>query len=129
MSKKALTIYKASAGSGKTFMLTRHYLTLALETEKNYTHILAITFTRKATAEMRQRIVDELRLLSSNISQSEHAKYISKELDISLELQIRSQKLLSSILHDYSNFSITTSINFQRIIRSLARELDCRIQN
>lgn len=125
MSKKALTIYKASAGSGKTFMLTRHYLTLALETEKNYTHILAITFTRKATAEMRQRIVDELRLLSSNISQSEHAKYISKELDISLEeLQIRSQKLLSSILHDYSNFSITTIDQFfQRIIRSLAREL------
>ena len=76
---------------------------------------------------MRQRIVDELRLLSSNISQSEHAKYISKELDISLEeLQIRSQKLLSSILHDYSNFSITTIDQFfQRIIRSLARELDC----
>ncbi|HOG19820.1 MAG TPA: UvrD-helicase domain-containing protein [Salinivirgaceae bacterium] len=125
MTKKALTIYKASAGSGKTFMLTRHYLTLALETEKNYTHILAITFTRKATAEMRQRIVDELKLLSSNISQSEHAEYISKELGINLdELQIRSQKLLSSILHDYSNFSITTIDQFfQRIIRSLAREL------
>ena len=125
MTKKALTIYKASAGSGKTFMLTRHYLTLALESEKNYTHILAITFTRKATAEMRQRIVDELKLLSSNISQSEHAEYISKELGISLdELQVRSQKLLSSILHDYSNFSITTIDQFfQRIIRSLAREL------
>ncbi len=125
MDKKALTIYKASAGSGKTFMLTRHYLSLALESENNYKHILAITFTRKATAEMRQRIIGELKLLSSETTKSEHAEYIKNELNISLnELKARSQKLLSSILHDYSNFSITTIDQFfQRIIRSLTREL------
>lgn len=125
MAKKALTIYKASAGSGKTFMLTRHYLTLALETEKKYTQILAITFTRKATAEMRQRIVEELKNLATQNKKSTIGEYIKQELEIDDKtLQERAKKLLTNILHDYSNFSITTIDQFfQRIIRSLTREL------
>jgi ATP-dependent exoDNAse (exonuclease V) beta subunit len=125
LEKKSLTLYKASAGSGKTFRLTQHYLSLALASDKNYTRILAITFTRKATAEMRQRIVAELKVLSATPEKSQHAKTLADELNIGLpELQLRAQKLLPAILHDYSNFSITTIDQFfQRIIRSLTREL------
>ncbi len=125
MEHKALTIYKASAGSGKTFKLTQHYLSLALATEKNYQRILAITFTRKATAEMRQRIVAELLLLSHDPKASSHTQTLTTELEISQdELQARASKLLPAILHDYSNFSVTTIDQFfQRIIRNLTREM------
>ncbi|MDY0280263.1 MAG: UvrD-helicase domain-containing protein, partial [Salinivirgaceae bacterium] len=125
MEKKSLTIYKASAGSGKTFKLTQHYLSLALCSEKNYSQILAITFTRKATAEMRKRIIDELEFLSKEPSKSDHCETLCAELKIDVqEIQSRARKLLSAIIHDYSNFSVTTIDQFfQRIIRSLTREL------
>ena len=125
MEKKSLTIYKASAGSGKTFKLTQHYLSLALCSEKNYARILAITFTRKATAEMRKRIIDELVLLAKEPSKSDHCETLRSELGIDeQEIQLRADRLLSAIIHDYSNFSVTTIDQFfQRIIRSLTREL------
>ena len=125
MSHKSLTIYKASAGSGKTYKLTQHYLSLALSADKKYTKILAITFTRKATAEMRKRIVDELSILAGNPQKSAHAETLCSELEIDLiEIQQRASKLLASIIHDYSNFSVTTIDQFfQRIIRSVTKEL------
>lgn len=52
-----LTIYKASAGSGKTFRLVAEYLKLILSNPNAYRHILAVTFTNKATAEMKERIL------------------------------------------------------------------------
>ena len=55
-----LKIYKASAGSGKTYTLTEEYLKLLFESPSNYRHILAVTFTNKATAEMRSRILETL---------------------------------------------------------------------
>lgn len=124
MADKALTIYRASAGSGKTFMLTRHFLTLALASDHNYARILAITFTRKATAEMRQRIVDELHTLATG-GESAHRAHLAQALAATpADLQARARRLLHRILHDYSNFSVTTIDQFfQRIIRSLAREL------
>ena len=48
-----LTIYKASAGSGKTFRLVVEYLKLVLADPQAFRHILAVTFTNKATAEMK----------------------------------------------------------------------------
>ena len=52
-----IKVLKASAGSGKTFRLAKQYLTLLLkDSEDAYRHILAVTFTNKATGEMKQRI-------------------------------------------------------------------------
>ena len=70
MSDKNFTIYKSSAGSGKTFTLVKEYLALALSDEsvppKAYRHILAITFTNKAAAEMKERIIKALKELSAD---------------------------------------------------------------
>ena len=55
-----LHVYKASAGSGKTFRLAVEYLKIALSSDWNYKHILAVTFTNKATTEMKYRVVHEL---------------------------------------------------------------------
>lgn len=54
---KTLTVYKASAGSGKTFTLATQYIKLLVENPTNYRHILAVTFTNKATEEMKMRIL------------------------------------------------------------------------
>ena len=59
-----LTIYKASAGSGKTFRLTGEFLKLIFKYDENYRRILAVTFTNKATAEMKNRILSELNILA-----------------------------------------------------------------
>ena len=55
-----LTVYKASAGSGKTFRLAVQYITMLIKQPEDYRHILAVTFTNKATAEMKQRILSQL---------------------------------------------------------------------
>ena len=56
---KFITVYKASAGAGKTHTLTRDYIKLILDDEEAYKHVLAVTFTNKATDEMKQRILQE----------------------------------------------------------------------
>ena len=60
--KSSLTVYKASAGSGKTFTLAIQYIKTLIEQESRraYSHILAVTFTNKATAEMKDRILQQL---------------------------------------------------------------------
>ena len=60
-----LTVYKASAGSGKTFQLVAEYLKLLIENQLSYRNILAVTFTNKATNEMKSRILEQLYLLST----------------------------------------------------------------
>ena len=55
-----LKVYKASAGSGKTFTLAVEYIKLLVENPSAYKHILAVTFTNKATAEMKERILSQL---------------------------------------------------------------------
>ena len=61
-----LTICTAAAGSGKTFSLVKEYLKIILQNPRNYRNILAITFTNKATAEMKERVLNELEILSSS---------------------------------------------------------------
>jgi ATP-dependent helicase/nuclease subunit A len=122
-----ITVYSASAGSGKTYTLTREYLRLALGNDYRFAwrHILAVTFTNKATAEMKQRILKELRIISADIQQ-EHS--MSKELTALLQipgdtLRSRASAVLSQILHDYSGFSISTiDAFFQKIVRNFTRE-------
>jgi ATP-dependent exoDNAse (exonuclease V) beta subunit len=64
MGQGTLTIYSASAGSGKTYMLTAIYLENLFRSRYNYRKILAVTFTNKATAEMKSRILDHLHKLA-----------------------------------------------------------------
>lgn len=115
----------ASAGAGKTHKLTGEYISLLFEQPKAYRHILAVTFTNKATDEMKQRILQELYALSVQGGKSEYLDDIKKQTSLS-EGQIRQQakKILVSILHDYSAFYISTIDKFfQMVMRSFAREL------
>lgn len=119
-----LTIYKASAGSGKTYAITREYIHLLFQDVDNYKHILGVTFTNKATAEMKSRIVAELDKLARGAS-SNYAAEIIKTFHLSpAGLKQRASLILSKILHDYSKFTILTIDSFfQRIIRAFAREV------
>ena len=116
-------IYKSSAGSGKTFTLVKEYLCLVLRKPDDYKHILALTFTNKATEEMKTRIVESLIQLSKDENAS--LKKILEQ-DCGLEhIPAKAQLALDNILHDYSNFSVSTIDSFfNRIIRSLAREIN-----
>lgn len=119
-----LKIYKASAGSGKTFQITRSYLLLVFREHNAYRNILAVTFTNKATAEMKGRILKELFLLASG-EKSGHLETLKSELNAS-EGAIRSDAMviLKRILHDYSRFSVSTIDSFfQRVIRAFSREI------
>lgn len=119
-----LKIYKASAGSGKTFRLAVEYMKLALTTDLNYRHILAVTFTNKATAEMKNRIIGELYHLA-NGHRSVYMDVLTQELRWpALRVQNQAGRVLKRILHDYSRFSISTIDSFfQRVIKSFNREL------
>lgn len=119
-----LKIYKASAGSGKTFRLAVEYMKLALTTDLNYRHILAVTFTNKATAEMKNRIIGELYRLA-NGHRTVYMEVLTQELRwTSLRVQNQAGRVLKRILHDYSRFSISTIDSFfQRVIKSFNREL------
>ncbi|MBR5848628.1 MAG: UvrD-helicase domain-containing protein, partial [Bacteroidaceae bacterium] len=66
-----LKVYKASAGSGKTFTLAVEYIKLLVENPSAYKHILAVTFTNKATAEMKERILSQLYGISRSLPSSE----------------------------------------------------------
>lgn len=118
-----LKVIRASAGSGKTYRLTSDYLRLLFRYPKNYKHILAVTFTNKATEEMKTRIIAELFKLSHDIN-SNHATYLSKEFNLTqTEIQEKSNIILENILHNYSRFTISTIDSFfQRIVKSFARE-------
>nr|MBI1232136.1 AAA family ATPase [Cytophagales bacterium] len=122
-----LILYKSSAGSGKTYTLTMEYLKLALEFPTAFRHILAVTFTNKATQEMKERILRELGRIKKQANPAEKMdQCLLTHLNITPEiLQQRAGATLSAILHDYSAFSVSTIDSFfQRIIRAFAREID-----
>ncbi|WP_296619790.1 exodeoxyribonuclease V subunit beta, partial [Marivirga sp.] len=118
------TVYKSSAGSGKTFTLTREYLKLAFQNPDHFKKILAVTFTNKATQEMKERIIQNLFDFSSNVP-SDMGEQLKNILRLTnSQLHIRSKQLLISILHNYSRFSVQTIDRFfQNVMRSFAREL------
>ncbi len=132
-----LDIYKASAGSGKTFRLTLEYIKLLLGKRdehgvyrfyKNYhnvhRHILAVTFTNKATDEMKQRILHELDILTHHIEASRYREELCRIFACSESLlQEKSQQILLQILHDFSYFNVSTIDSFfQQVLRAFARE-------
>jgi ATP-dependent helicase/nuclease subunit A len=122
-----LNIIRASAGSGKTYTLTEEYLKLALRDTDSFRHILAVTFTNKATAEMKNRIVRELYQLSAG-QESKHLQPLIESLGIQESvLRARAATVLQKILHAYSFFSVSTIDSFfQQIIRSFTREIGIR---
>lgn len=123
----SLKIYKASAGSGKTYKLTYEYLRLVVKNPYLYRNILAVTFTNKATDEMKERILKELFFLSSN-KKSDHLENLISELKLSEEIIRKNAKqAFNLILHNYSNFSVSTIDSFfQKIFRAFLFELDIK---
>ena len=123
----SLKVYTASAGSGKTHALTREFLRLMLSTDdpRHFTTIQAVTFTKKATAEMKGRIVAELSTLVHRPQESLFTDELCKLLSISeRKLQGRARATLHSLLLDYSNFRVRTIDSFfQEVVRSFAYEL------
>ena len=138
-----LKIYKASAGSGKTFTLAKEYIRLLLGTKSDdgnftlnpnpvNTHraILAITFTNKATDEMKRRIVHELAVLAGAEpgwkKESPYAGELMSEFRCSRdELRNSSRLALHRLLFDFNFFHVSTiDAFFQTILRTFAREAE-----
>lgn len=122
-----IEILKASAGSGKTYNLAKTYIRLLLSGEDPYAyrHILAVTFTNKATDEMKSRIIAELYKLAGNPGESSYAKDFVPSVCPTLEsLGERAREALRRILHDYGSFSVSTIDRFfQRTLKAFAREI------
>lgn len=124
---KPLIVYKASAGSGKTFTLSTEYIKLLVENPLRFKSILAVTFTNKATEEMKRRILSQLygiwRQLPDSRSYTEAvcsqlgatADHVSRQAGAALQL----------LLHNYGYFRVETiDAFFQSVLRNMARELD-----
>lgn len=122
-----MKIMRASAGSGKTFNLAKTYITILLKSKDRYAyrHILAVTFTNKATAEMKARILKELHTLAVDPQKSGYYKdFVPSVISSGYELQRKAKAVLTDILHDYSAFSISTIDKFfQQALKAFSREL------
>ena len=140
-----LLVYKASAGSGKTFTLAVEYIKHLILNPRAYRQILAVTFTNKATAEMKERILQQLYGIWQGDPASEaYLTRIKEELgrmkneestmkseggrqpgNENAELRQRAGMALQYMLHDYSRFRVETIDSFfQSVMRNLARELE-----
>ncbi len=133
--KNRAVIVPASAGSGKTYRIAHEYIYDVLRDRLNddglpyfdrsfYKRILAVTFTNKATEEMKSRILKEIHLLASG-QKSDHLADLMSETSLDeTTLRKRAKIVRSLILHDYSHFTVLTNDTFfQRILRAFIREL------
>lgn len=127
---KPFKIYKASAGSGKTFTIVKEYLVLCLgDNADAYREILAVTFTNKAANEMKAKILRFLLGISEGSGENDIKQmraYLLSELAIAeVELIRRAKQLYIRMLHNYSDVAVCTIDSFvQRLSRSFARELE-----
>ncbi len=123
-------VIKASAGSGKTYALVKEFLLLTLRTSSPhyYKHILAITFTNAAAAEMKERVIQRL----ADFIKTEHSSPLFDEIALTLdlpkeELQQRAKNVFAHMLHHYGMLSILTIDSFtHKLIRSFSRDLHLR---
>ncbi|MFI3247505.1 MAG: UvrD-helicase domain-containing protein [Rikenellaceae bacterium] len=118
------SIYNASAGSGKTYRLAYKYVRDVVEEPQLYRNILAVTFTNKATEEMKRRILQQIHTLAAG-QKSSYLNSLMEELGKS-EAQVRHNAMMARtmILHDYSRFTILTiDTFFQRVLRAFIQEL------
>ena len=130
-------IYSSSAGSGKTYTLAKDYIKLALKTTSPwyFNHILAVTFTKKASGEMKERILKYLRQFSSTDAKDiEDSDGLFQQILLELqeegveinewELRKRANNTFKHIIHEYANFSVSTIDSFvQRIVAAFTEEL------
>jgi len=123
---QGVRVYSASAGAGKTFRLTAECLSLLVSNPHDYRHILAVTFTNKASEEMKERLVSELHVLASG-KKSDYLTYLLSNHDVTMQeeaIRKAAAVALALLLHDYGRFSyMTIDSFFQRILRSFMREL------
>lgn len=126
-----LTIFKASAGSGKTFTLSASYIAhmISNEVDHPHKHQLAVTFTNKATAEMKERILQYLFSIShSNDDHNDFFQAVRKlvpERFTNRMIRQRTGQILQEIIHDYDHFRVTTIDSFfQSLLSNLAHELN-----
>lgn len=137
---KKFKVIKASAGSGKTFTLTTEYISLILSSrnEHYFQHILAITFTIKAAAEMKHRILETLKFLAyekdksklyANAQANDIIEKLSEKHQLKVEeIQRRALKAFTNIIHNYSDLSISTIDKFtHRIVRTFAKDLNLSV--
>jgi len=129
--KPSFVIYNASAGSGKTFSLVKDYLVKILSQPNNdyYKHLLALTFTNKAVAEMKKRIIDTLTDFSREEAVGSSLEMLEQiALETSLqkkEIQKKAKGILQHLLHHYAQFSVETIDHFNhRIIRTFSKDLN-----
>lgn len=123
---KTLTVYKASAGSGKTFRLAVEYIKLLIENPRAYEGILAVTFTNKATEEMKMRILSQIYGIWKGLPDSDsYLNEVTSGLGISRETASqRAGEALRMLLHNYHYFRVQTiDTFFQSVLRNLAKEL------
>ena len=127
MSNDKFVLYRASAGSGKTYTLVREFLTLCLSSENViYNNILAVTFTNKAANEMKAKILNNLEGIIAD-----DEDYLSMKNDLCKannlteeQLKQRAARLYDNIIHNYSDLNVSTIDSFvQQISRTFAREL------
>ncbi len=122
-------IIKASAGSGKTYRLAYEYVSKVVASPESYRHILAVTFTNKATEEMKQRILaylgDLARGHNGRGGDPDFLKNLTVDLNMTREqVTENARKAQAKILHDYSHFNISTIDRFfQGVMRAFIREL------
>lgn len=124
-------VYKSSAGSGKTFSLVVEYLCIVLNNPEKYNRILAITFTNKAAAELKERIISALAILSyQQINQDKNViKYMLPEIiqqsGLSKEkIEVKAKNVLQLLLHKFDDFAVSTIDSFTfRIIKTFAFDL------
>jgi ATP-dependent exoDNAse (exonuclease V) beta subunit len=133
LAQSSFLFYNAAAGSGKTYTLSKTYLKKLFESrdQRPFRKLLAITFTNKAVAEMKDRILQSLWYFSDpslkkDSSKEQLLKDLSEELNQSESLiRKKAKSILGEVLHNYSNFELTTIDTFtHRIIRSFALDLD-----
>jgi ATP-dependent exoDNAse (exonuclease V) beta subunit len=116
-------LYRASAGSGKTYTLVKEYLKLVLDDPETFKHILAVTFTNKAAAEMKERILQALKDLSKG-QDKVLENYLKKENKELGDIASLSSDLVTRLLHNYSDFAIMTIDSFiHRVLRAFSLEL------
>lgn len=135
-------VYSSSAGSGKTYTLTKEYLKLALHSnsELYFRHILAVTFTNAAANEMKDRILLMLRTFAAYTETDAQPHPMMRDVVVEMYpdtehdaelfagacqlIAARAQMVFGQILHRYSDFSVMTIDKFtQRLISSFTDEL------
>lgn len=127
----SFVVYKSSAGSGKTYALVKEYLKISLQAKSDtrYKNILAITFTNKAAAEMKARVIDALITISDSAKTQGSSYYLLQDLKNELQLsesliKIKCEAVLRSMLHNYSDVAISTIDKFvHKVLRTFAFDL------